>query len=104
LPVAALYPSPPTPLPQGERGANAPPRPRTGRGGWGVRAVARGTVLRALPIVAGVLLIWVGWMVRNWAVHGSFSAEGNAGQTLVGRAMRHDPGFAFENPNDPDPV
>ncbi|MGE3272020.1 MAG: hypothetical protein AB7P40_24920, partial [Chloroflexota bacterium] len=36
-------------------------------------------------------------------VHGSFSAEGNAGQTLVGRAMRHDDGFAFENPGDPDP-
>jgi hypothetical protein len=66
--------------------------------------VARGTVVRALPIVAGVLLIWVGWMFRNWMVQGTFSAEGNAGQTLVGRAMRHDSGFAFENPNDPDPV
>jgi len=56
------------------------------------------------PVGAGVLVVWVGWMPRNWAVHGSFSAEGNAGQPLVGRAMRHDSGFAFENPNDPDPA
>jgi 4-amino-4-deoxy-L-arabinose transferase-like glycosyltransferase len=55
-------------------------------------------------LVAGILLVWLPWMARNSIVHGSFSAEGNAGQTLVGRAMRHDQGFAFENPNDPDPA
>jgi hypothetical protein len=43
-------------------------------------------------------------MARNKQVNDSFSADGNAGQTLVGRAMRHDPGFAFENPGDPDPA
>jgi hypothetical protein len=51
-----------------------------------------------------VAVVWLPWMARNKAVNDSFSADGNAGQTLVGRAMRHDPGFAFENPNDPDPA
>jgi len=58
----------------------------------------------ALALVAGVLLVWLPWSARNAQVHGSFSAEGNAGQTLVGRAMRHDRGFTFENPNDADPA
>jgi hypothetical protein len=57
-----------------------------------------------LPLLAGVLVVWVGWTVRNGIVHGSYTAEGNAGQTLVGRAMRHDRGFSFENPDDPDPA
>jgi 4-amino-4-deoxy-L-arabinose transferase-like glycosyltransferase len=64
-----------------------------------VRSVPRGLVL-----LAGVALVWLPWMARNAAVHGSFSADGNAGSTLVGRTMRHDRGFAFENPNDPDPA
>ena len=54
--------------------------------------------------MAGVASSGCRWMARNAIVHGSFSAEGNAGQTLVGRAMRHDRGFAFENPSDPDPA
>ncbi len=57
-----------------------------------------------LSALAGLALVMLPWMARNWAVHGSFSAEGNAGQTLVGRAMRHDRGFAFDNPDDPDPT
>jgi 4-amino-4-deoxy-L-arabinose transferase-like glycosyltransferase len=64
---------------------------------WWCRGLVGGGVL-----VAGVLLVWLPWMARNAIVHDSFSAEGNAGQTLVGRAMRHDHGFAIENPNDPD--
>jgi 4-amino-4-deoxy-L-arabinose transferase-like glycosyltransferase len=68
------------------------------------RGSASGVLLQALALVAGVLLVWLPWMARNAVVHGSFSAEGNAGQTLVGRAMRHDPGFAFESPGDPDPA
>jgi hypothetical protein len=55
-------------------------------------------------LLVGLALIWLPWMARNAVVHDSFSADGNAGQTLVGRAMRHDPGFAFENPSDPDPA
>jgi hypothetical protein len=51
-----------------------------------------------------VAVVWLPWMARNKAVNDSFSADGNAGQTLVGRAMRHDPGFAYENPSDPDPM
>jgi 4-amino-4-deoxy-L-arabinose transferase-like glycosyltransferase len=61
-------------------------------------------LLHAAALIVGVALVWVAWMARNAAVHGSFSAEGNAGQTLVGRAMRHDRGFAFQNPADPDPA
>jgi 4-amino-4-deoxy-L-arabinose transferase-like glycosyltransferase len=69
-------------------------------GGGGILRVA----WQGLLLVAGVALVWLPWMARNAVVHESFSAEGNAGQTLVGRAMRHDQGFAFENPNDPDPA
>jgi 4-amino-4-deoxy-L-arabinose transferase-like glycosyltransferase len=58
----------------------------------------------ALALIAGVALVWLPWMARNALMHGSFSADGNAGSTLVGRAMRHDRGFAFENPSDPDPA
>jgi 4-amino-4-deoxy-L-arabinose transferase-like glycosyltransferase len=63
----------------------------------------RRAVLRGLPALAGLALVMLPWMTRNAIVHGTFSAEGNAGQTLVGRTMRHDRGFAFENPDDPDP-
>ncbi|MCC7367655.1 MAG: glycosyltransferase family 39 protein [Chloroflexi bacterium] len=69
-----------------------------------VRAVMPPCVGLIAALIGGVALVWVPWMLRNAAVHGSFSAEGNAGQTLVGRAMRHDKGFAFENPSDPDPA
>ncbi|MFN8635093.1 MAG: glycosyltransferase family 39 protein [Chloroflexota bacterium] len=62
------------------------------------------TVLAAIPLVAGVALVWLPWMARNASVHGNFSADGDAGSTLVGRAMRHDKGFAFDNPSDPDPA
>jgi len=61
-------------------------------------------LLPSLALIAGVAVIWLPWMARNWLVNDTFSADGNPGQTLVGRAMRHDPGFAFENPNDPDPL
>src|SRR5262249_50223011 len=60
-------------------------------------------VTPGLSLILGVVLVWLPWMARNATVHDSFSADGNAGSTLVGRAMRHDPGFAFENPSDPDP-
>ena len=63
----------------------------------------RRAVLRGLPAAAGLALVLLPWMGRNWLVHGSFSPDGNAGQTLVGRAMRHDAGFAFLDPDDSDP-
>ncbi|MCC6176787.1 MAG: glycosyltransferase family 39 protein [Chloroflexi bacterium] len=59
---------------------------------------------RGLLLVLGVGMVWWGWSARNLAVHGTFSAEGNAGQTLVGRTMRHDRGFTFEDPAEPDPA
>jgi hypothetical protein len=109
LPVAvwwrrdALTPRPPLPtVGEGEQVARLPLSHGRERGPGG------GGLLRifplALALVAGVAVVWVPWMARNKAVNDSFSADGNAGQTLVGRAMRHDPGFAFENPNDPDPA
>lgn len=61
-------------------------------------------IRRGLPALTGLLLVLVPWMARNALVHDSFTPEGNPGQTLVGRAMRHDSGFAFENPDDPDPA
>lgn len=70
----------------------------------GVLSRLSAVLLPSQALIAGVAVIWLPWMARNWLVNDSFSADGNAGQTLVGRAMRHDPGFAFENPNDPDPL
>jgi len=80
-----------------------PPLPRgrgRGPGGSGLLSV----LMPALALLVGLGLVWLPWMARNALVHDSFSADGNAGSTLVGRAMRHDAGFAFENPNDPDPA
>ena len=59
---------------------------------------------RALAALLGTAVVLVPWMSRNAVVHGSFSAEGNLGQTLVGRTMRHDRGFQFENSADADPA
>ncbi len=64
----------------------------------------RGAFRRGLPALAGLALVLVPWMARNAVVHGSFSADGTGGQTLVGRTMRHDRGFAFENLDDGDPA
>lgn len=103
--------APPATSPVGaERAANGASGRVPVASGRGPGALARaGRALRRaaprlLALGAGVLLVWLPWMARNWVVHGSFSAEGNAGQTLVGRAMRHDRGFTFENPADPDPA
>lgn len=53
----------------------------------------------------GAGLVVLPWMGRNLITHGSFSADGSAGQTLVGRTLRHDHGFTFYDPSrsDPDP-
>jgi 4-amino-4-deoxy-L-arabinose transferase-like glycosyltransferase len=62
----------------------------------------RPRLVRLVPAFLGLALVLIPWMLRNALVHGSFSADGTGGQTLVGRTMRHDRGFAFENPEDPD--
>lgn len=67
------------------------------------RSPRRAAVLGA-PAVLGLALLLAPWIARNALVHGSLSADGNAGQTLVGRVMRHDRGFNFLDPNDPDPT
>jgi 4-amino-4-deoxy-L-arabinose transferase-like glycosyltransferase len=64
----------------------------------------RPMLVRLAPAFLGLALVLLPWMLRNALVHGSFSADGTGGQTLVGRTMRHDRGFAFENPEDPDPA
>ena len=108
LPVGAwwrrddLTPSP-SPARRGEHERTFSPLSAPERGVGGMRSTF-GVLLQAFALLAGVALVWLPWMARNSLVHDSFSADGNAGSTLVGRAMRHDAGFAFENPNDPDPA
>jgi hypothetical protein len=65
------------------------------------------TLRLSVATVVGLALVLVPWMARNYAVHGSFSADGSAGQTLVGRTLRHDSGFTFYDPSwppEPDPA
>jgi len=42
---------------------------------------------------AGLALVLVPWVVRNWAVHGSATTAGALGQTLIARTAKHDRGF-----------
>jgi len=42
-------------------------------------------------------------MARNWSVHGTFGTEGALGQALIGRTVRHDKGFVYNDPGWPDP-
>ena len=58
---------------------------------------------RALLITAGVLLLLAPWMVRTWLTHGTAGAEGALGQALIGRTVRHDKGFVYDDPARPDP-
>ncbi|HEX3244495.1 MAG TPA: glycosyltransferase family 39 protein [Chloroflexota bacterium] len=64
------------------------------------------TVRMSGVTVLGLALVTLPWMARNYFAHESFSADGSAGQTLVGRTLRHDSGFTFYDPSwppDPDP-
>jgi hypothetical protein len=58
---------------------------------------------RAGLTLIGVALIMAPWMVRNLATHQSFAAEGALGQALIGRTVRHDKGFVYYDPANPDP-
>jgi 4-amino-4-deoxy-L-arabinose transferase-like glycosyltransferase len=58
---------------------------------------------RAGLVGLGLLIVLLPWMVRNWAVHGTFGAEGALGQALIGRTVRHDRGFVYDDPRRPDP-
>jgi hypothetical protein len=65
--------------------------------GW--RAGLRRSALAAI----GIVLVLAPWMVRNVVVHGTTGAEGALGQALIGRTVRHDSGFQYDDPARPDP-
>lgn len=58
---------------------------------------------RAMIVAAGLLLLLAPWMGRTWLTHGSTGAEGALGQALIGRTVRHDKGFVYDDPARPDP-
>ncbi|MCC7371213.1 MAG: glycosyltransferase family 39 protein [Chloroflexi bacterium] len=58
---------------------------------------------RALLVVVGILLVMAPWSLRNLAIHGTPGAEGALGQALIGRTVRHDKGYLYDDPAHPDP-
>jgi hypothetical protein len=58
---------------------------------------------RAALVGLGLLIVLLPWMLRNWAIHGAFGAEGALGQALIGRTVRHDRGFVYDDPGRPEP-
>lgn len=65
------------------------------------RAFRRG-LLQAGAVAVGIGLVLVPWMIRNYVEHGTFAAEGALGQALIGRTVRHDRGFVYDDPQHPD--
>src|SRR5215203_4443738 len=57
------------------------------------------TVRMSVTTIVGLAIVALPWMTRNYLEHGSFSTDGSAGQTLVGRTLRHDSGFTFYDPS-----
>jgi 4-amino-4-deoxy-L-arabinose transferase-like glycosyltransferase len=53
-------------------------------------------------IACGVVLVMTPWLIRNLAVHGTAGTEGALGQALIGRTVRHDSGFRYDDPSRPD--
>jgi hypothetical protein len=59
---------------------------------------------RRIGLVAlGVAVVLGPWAVRNANTHGTLGAEGALGQALVGRTIRHDRGYRYDDPARPDP-
>jgi hypothetical protein len=58
---------------------------------------------RAVLVAAGIALVLAPWTVRNLALHGTTGADGALGQALIGRTVRHDRGFRYDDPQRPDP-
>jgi hypothetical protein len=56
-------------------------------------SVIRGTVL----VGAGVAIVMVPWMARNLAEHGTLSAAGGLGRSLVARTIKYDDGYFDES-------
>jgi hypothetical protein len=63
----------------------------------------RSGLRRAGWVAAGLILVMAPWTVRNVVVHGTTGAEGALGQALIGRTVRHDKGYLYEDPARPDP-
>lgn len=72
------------------------------------------TVLLALPswrtgfkraglVAVGILLVMAPWTIRNLTTHGTMGADGALGQALIGRTVRHDKGYRYDDPARPDP-
>jgi hypothetical protein len=58
---------------------------------------------RALLVACGLAIVMAPWTIRNLTVHGTTGAEGALGQALIGRTVRHDKGFLYDDPAHPDP-
>ena len=58
---------------------------------------------RAALVAGGLALVLAPWTIRNLVTHGSTGADGALGQALIGRTVRHDKGFRFDDPASPDP-
>lgn len=58
---------------------------------------------RAALVALGLALVLAPWTIRNLAVHGTSGAEGALGQALIGRTVRHDGGYLYDDPANPDP-
>jgi 4-amino-4-deoxy-L-arabinose transferase-like glycosyltransferase len=66
----------------------------------------RSGLKRAGLIAAGVAVVLAPWTIRNLVTHGTIGADGALGQALIGRTVRHDRGYRYDDPahTDPDPT
>ena len=58
---------------------------------------------RAALVAVGIVLVMAPWTIRNLAMHGTTGADGALGQALIGRTVRHDRGYRYDDPTQPDP-
>lgn len=58
---------------------------------------------RAALVAIGLVLVMAPWTLRNLVTHGTTGAEGALGQALMGRTVRHDKGYLYDDPARPDP-
>jgi len=71
--------------------------------GWGEGGRMKGGLRRAALVACGIAVVLAPWTIRNLVVHGTTGAEGALGQALIGRTVRHDKGFRYDDPARPDP-